>query len=97
MEAEETPLTVETSELLAKLAESLDFSDPALGKSLLSSDKIEFETENLKVHVYPNNRIPKKDSMDNTLEAKGIAESNIRRQLKRLRDIMLVEKKKRKG
>mgnify|MGYP000868963107 CR=1 FL=1 len=67
MEAEDTPLTVETSELLAKLAENLDFSDPALGKSLLSSDKIEFETENLKVHVYPNNRIPKKDSMDNTL------------------------------
>lgn len=30
---------------------------------------------------------------DNSLEAKGIAESNIRRQLKRLRDIMLVEKK----
>ena len=27
------------------------------------------------------------------LEAKGIAESNIRRQLKRLRDIMLIEKK----
>jgi len=30
---------------------------------------------------------------DNSLEVKGIAESNIRRQLKRLRDIMLVEKK----
>ena len=29
----------------------------------------------------------------NSLEAKGLAESNIRRQLKRLRDSMLVEKK----
>ena len=28
----------------------------------------------------------------NSLEAKGIAESNIRRQLKRLRDLMIVEK-----
>lgn len=29
---------------------------------------------------------------DNSLEEKGIAESNIRRQLKRLRDLMLVDK-----
>src|SRR3989338_2688682 len=29
----------------------------------------------------------------NSLEAKGIAESNIRRQLKRLRDLMIVDKK----
>jgi predicted transcriptional regulator len=29
---------------------------------------------------------------DNSLEVKGIAESNIRRQLKRLRDIMLIDK-----
>lgn len=30
---------------------------------------------------------------DHSLEAKGIAESNVRRQLKRLRDLMLVDKK----
>ena len=30
---------------------------------------------------------------DNSLEIKGLAESNIRRQLKRLRDAMLVDKK----
>ena len=30
---------------------------------------------------------------ENSLEAKGLAESNIRRQLKRLRDAMLVDKK----
>jgi hypothetical protein len=30
---------------------------------------------------------------NNSLEVKGIAESNIRRQLKRLRDLMIVEKK----
>lgn len=30
---------------------------------------------------------------DNSLEAKGLAESNIRRQLKRLRDAMIIDKK----
>ena len=30
---------------------------------------------------------------DNSLETRGIAESNIRRQLKRLRDLMIVDKK----
>jgi len=30
---------------------------------------------------------------ENSLETKGIAESNIRRQLKRLRDLMMIEKK----
>lgn len=30
---------------------------------------------------------------DHSLEAKGIAESNVRRQLKRLRDLMLVDKR----
>jgi hypothetical protein len=36
--------------------------------------------------------IVKKIRKDNSLEGKGIAESNIRRQLKRLRDLMLVDK-----
>ena len=33
---------------------------------------------------------------ENSLESKGLAESNIRRQLKRLRDIMLVDKQENK-
>lgn len=33
-----------------------------------------------------------KTRQENNLEAKGIADSNIRRQLKRLRDLMLIEK-----
>ncbi len=35
----------------------------------------------------------KRHRKENSLEDKGIAESNIRRQLKRLRDLMLVDKK----
>jgi hypothetical protein len=37
--------------------------------------------------------IVRKTRKENSLEEKGIAESNIRRQLKRLRDLMLVDKK----
>jgi hypothetical protein len=37
-----------------------------------------------------------KTRKDNSLEAKGLAESNIRRQLKRLRDAMLVDKQENK-
>lgn len=64
---EEKISTVDVSDLLLKLAENLDLSDPALGKSLTSSNKIEFETEDLKICIYPNNRIPKKDVLDNSL------------------------------
>ncbi len=48
-------------------------------KKALSSEEIKTKVEELR----------KKHS----LEMKGIAESNIRRQLKRLRDLMLIEKK----
>ena len=48
-------------------------------KRAISSDEVKISVEELR----------KKHS----LELKGIAESNIRRQLKRLRDLMLVEKK----
>ncbi|OGJ19988.1 hypothetical protein A3K73_03450 [Candidatus Pacearchaeota archaeon RBG_13_36_9] len=48
-------------------------------KTAISSDEIKIRVEELR----------KKYS----LEMKGIAESNIRRQLKRLRDLMLIEKK----
>ena len=53
--------------------------DSSKEKTAISSDEIKMRVEDLR----------KKYS----LEMKGIAESNIRRQLKRLRDLMLVEKK----
>lgn len=52
--------------------------DANKNKERLSSDEIKIRTEELR----------KKYS----LETKGLAESNIRRQLKRLRDMMLIEK-----
>ena len=48
-------------------------------KKELTSEQIKEEVENIR--------------KENSLELKGIADSNIRRQLKRLRDIMIVEKK----
>ena len=53
--------------------------DSSKEKTAISSDEIKMRVEDLR----------KKYS----LEMKGIAESNIRRQLKRLRDLMLIEKK----
>jgi len=51
-------------------------------KSWLSSFEIRDKVESLR--------------KENSLEAKGLAESNIRRQLKRLRDAMLVDKQENK-
>ena len=48
-------------------------------KKKLSSDEIKQKVEQIR--------------KENNFEMKGMAESNIRRQLKRLRDLMLIEKK----
>lgn len=50
-----------------------------------SKEKKELEVEKIKEQAVIIRQ-------ENSLEAKGIAESNIRRQLKRLRDLMIVEK-----
>lgn len=49
-------------------------------------DKKELTSDEIKTRV-------EKIRQENSLEMKGIAESNMRRQLKRLRDLMIVEKK----
>ena len=54
-------------------------TESAKEKRAISSDEIKLRVE--------------EERKKNSLEMKGIAESNIRRQLKRLRDLMLVEKK----
>jgi hypothetical protein len=54
-------------------------TDSVKEKRSLSSDEIKSKVEEIR--------------KANSLEIKGLAESNIRRQLKRLRDLMLIEKK----
>ena len=56
----------------------LVLDDARKQKSLLSSFDIRDKVENLR--------------KENSLDSKGLAESNIRRQLKRLRDAMLIDK-----
>ena len=53
--------------------------DSRSSKEKLSSDEIKVKVEGLR--------------RDSKLEIKGVAESNIRRQLKRLRDMMIIEKR----
>ncbi len=50
-----TLLTIDVNELLNKVAESLDLSDPTLGKSLSLSEKIELNIPNVgSVFIYPS-------------------------------------------
>lgn len=92
----ETPYDLDKRELVKKICLSLGLLQPgdsrdvivdilmiliesSKGKKSLNSEEIKSGVEHLR----------KKHS----LEMKGIAESNIRRQLKRLRDLMLIEKR----
>jgi len=61
---------------------ALVLEDARKSKSWLSSFEIRDKVESLR--------------KENSLECKGLAESNIRRQLKRLRDAMLVDKQENK-
>lgn len=59
--------SVDIDAIFEALASQLDLTDPGLGKSLSLSDKIQFETENFKICIYPNNRISTKDQAENDL------------------------------
>lgn len=92
----EKPYQLDKRELVKKICLSLGLLQPgdsrdvvvdillilqetSKNKKAISSDEIKIKVEELRKKY--------------NLELKGIADSNIRRQLKRLRDIMLVEKK----
>ncbi len=91
----EKPYKTEKRELMRKICLSLGLlqpgdsrdvmvdillvlADAAKEKRQLSSDEIKIQAEEIR----------KKNSLD----LKGLAESNVRRQLKRLRDLMIVDK-----
>jgi hypothetical protein len=92
----EKPYQLGKRELVKKICLSLGLLQPGDGRDVIvdillvlieeskqkreiSSDEIKTKVEELRKH--------------HSLEMKGIAESNIRRQLKRLRDLMIIEKK----
>ena len=92
----EKPYQTDKRELIKKICLSLGLLQPGDSRDVIvdvllvleqsSREKKELNSEEIKSGV---EALRKKHN----LEMKGIADSNIRRQLKRLRDIMLVEKK----
>jgi len=92
----EKPYDLDKRELVKKICLSLGLLQPGDSRDVIvdilmiliesSKEKKSLNSDEIKSKV---EELRKKHS----LEMKGIAESNIRRQLKRLRDLMLIEKK----
>lgn len=91
----ERPYNLEKRELVKKICLSIGLLQPGDSRDVIvdillvlldaSKDKKELSSDEIKANVEETR---KKHSLD----MKGLAESNIRRQLKRLRDLMLIDK-----
>jgi len=91
----EKPYQLDDRELFKKICLSLGFLQVGDSRDIIvdilmilnkaSKDKTELNSEEIKNKVIEARQ-------KNKLELKGIADSNIRRQLKRLRDAMIIEK-----
>ncbi|MEM4230275.1 MAG: hypothetical protein QXF25_00120 [Candidatus Pacearchaeota archaeon] len=92
----EKPYEADKRELVKKICLSLGLLQPGDSRDIIidillvlleaKKNKERLSSESIKERV-------EKFRKEKNLELKGIEESNIRRQLKRLRDLMLVEKK----
>jgi len=92
----EKPYQLEKRELVKKICLSLGLLQAGDSRDVIvdvllvllnsSKERKSLTSDEVKAQV-------EKIREENSLEAKGIAESNIRRQLKRLRDLMIVDKK----
>lgn len=91
----EKPYQLDERELFKKICLSLGFLQVGDSRDIIvdilmilntaSKDKTGLDSEEIKNRVIESRQ-------KNKLELKGIADSNIRRQLKRLRDAMIIEK-----
>lgn len=59
--------SINMDSIFQALADQLDLTDPSLGKSLALSDRIQFETDDVKICIYPNNRMSAKDQSEHDL------------------------------
>jgi hypothetical protein len=92
----EKPYASSKRELVRKVCLSLGLLQPGDSRDIIVDVLLALEESRVAKKMISSFEI--RDRVDalrkeNSLEAKGLAESNIRRQLKRLRDLMLVEKK----
>lgn len=91
----EKPYNLERRELVKKICLSLGLLQPGDGRDIIvdillvlldaGREKKELSSEEINARVEETRK-------SHSLEMKGLAESNIRRQLKRLRDLMLIDK-----
>ena len=92
----EKPYQLEKRELVKKICLSLGLLQPGDSRDVIVDILMVLEEESKNKRSISSEEIKQKVEelrTKNSLELKGIAESNIRRQLKRLRDLMLIEKK----
>jgi hypothetical protein len=95
----EKPYDSSRRELVKKICLSLGLLQPGDSRDIVVDVMLVLQESRIKKEWLNSFMI--KDKVEeirkkNSLEAKGLAESNIRRQLKRLRDSMLVDKKENK-
>ena len=91
----EKPYNLEKRELMRKICLSLGLLQPGDSRDVIVDVLLVLEDARKKKEKLNSFDIVKKveeERKTNNVEVKGIAESNIRRQLKRLRDLMLVNK-----
>tara|TARA_Y100000310_G_C20538604_1_gene742106 strand:- start:483 stop:929 length:447 start_codon:yes stop_codon:yes gene_type:complete len=91
----ERPYGIEKRDLVRKVCLSLGLLQPGDSRDVvvdILSVLIEHRTDKKKLDSFQIKNLVEKSREENNLEIKGVAESNIRRQLKRLRDLMIIEK-----
>jgi len=92
----EKPYDSSKRELVRKICLSLGLLQPGDSRDIIVDIMLVLEdarTQRKMLSSFDIRDKVQKIRQENSLEAKGLAESNIRRQLKRLRDSMLIDKK----
>jgi len=93
----EKPYHLDRRELVKKICLSLGLLQPGDSRDVVVDILLILEENSKQGKATSSEEIKSRveaSRKEHNLEMKGIADSNIRRQLKRLRDLMLVEKKK---
>ncbi len=92
----EKPYDSSRREIIRKICLSIGLLQPGDSRDIVVDILLALEDarkEKKELTSFEVRDIVTKMRQDNSMETKGIAESNIRRQLKRLRDLMIVDKK----
>jgi len=92
----EHPYNIEKRDLVKKICLSIGLLQPGDSRDVvvdILSVLLENRKEKEKLDSLQIKELVERSREKNNLEVKGSAESNIRRQLKRLRDLMIIEKR----